>query len=143
MTIDDLSRAILHCEEGIETDDFNITQFTGTAFPCNYSCHHVTLRSEVTGTGNNPLPRDFVAKQTWNREAAVLYNLKKAGINVPKVYGSGHLDPQGIDILLFEEYIEGTELYEENTADYWIKLAESVGKMHTQFWNAQMIPHIM
>ncbi len=140
MKIDDLSRAILHCVDQVETSEYRIQRFTGTAFSSDYDCYLVETFEPLTDTGKTEFPETFVAKVTWKNEEDVLHNLKLKGISVPMTYGSEKLDEKGNKRLLFEQYISGEELYYAKESGYWIETGKLMAKIHSAFWGAGMIP---
>ena len=111
--------------DGISYKDFNIKQFPSTAFCSDYKCYKII---------DNKNKRFFVAKITNKTEPIILNRLHADGYNVPKVLSV--LPSRSTNkVMIFEEFLKGTELYKIRETQYWDMLAKELGRIHSNYWN--------
>ena len=121
---------------------FIIHRFEGDAFPSAYKCFlvHSLYGSFDTGDGTL-LPERFVVKVTDEQECKLLFTLKRHGFSVPRMLYMipGAVSEHSSDVLMFQEYIEGTEIWKTNDINVWKMLAKNYSIIQIIFWDKVQI----
>lgn len=117
---------------------FNIRRFKGEAFPSIYNCFLVEPVKGPFDTGDGTiLPGKFVVKATDEQECRILYTLKKQGFSVPVMLYMvpGEVSEHSSEVLMFQEYIEGAEIWKTSDVNLWSKLVRTYSDIQSLFWN--------
>lgn len=123
----------------VKNNNIIIEQFQGTAFDSDYKCYKVT-KKEWIPLGNSLLQGknviyELVAKVTNVLETKVLKGLAEAGFGVPKTFVSAKC---GNQIIIFEEFMPGQELYSVSEKKAWTASAEALAKIHLEYWDKDL-----
>ena len=110
-------------------DNYRIIQFQGTAFDSDYQCYRIDVLNK-NSKGFHP---KAVAKNTNRLELVIIDLLLQRGFNVPRVIQT--LTNGSENVMIFEDYINGRELYERGTVFNWKITAQELGRLHSSFWN--------
>ena len=111
-----------------ESADFHLTQFQDTAFSSDYKFVKVTTKGEPLVSDNGSFPVIFVAKITCERERQTILEMNRLGIPVPAVYGSV---TNGSMTVLYEELVDGREIYHDPDINHWTELARTLARVHS------------
>lgn len=120
----------------VKNNNIVIEQFQGTAFDSDYKCYKVT-KKEWIPLGKSLLQGktviyELVAKITNELETKVLKGLAETGFGVPKILVSAKC---GNQIIIFEEFMPGQELYSVCDKEAWTASAEALAKIHLEYWD--------
>lgn len=107
----------------IEDGQYCITQFSSSLFLSDYKCYKVKCGDKIV-----------VAKITNESELLVLEYLSRDGLPVPIPFFSLVNKSNNQNILLFEEFINGSELGSDSPKEAWINTAVQLAKMHLKYW---------
>lgn len=114
------------CNESFVTkNSFHVSQFQGTIFMSDYQCFKIERNSDI-----------MVAKDTIKAEYSILKLLKKDDFPVPAPieYLVNQVDQR--KILLFEQFMCGSELSPDSPKELWREAAIQLGKLHLKYWGA-------
>lgn len=114
----------------ITSGKFSIAQFQGTAFDSEYACYKVSW--EEKRMGSIPVTRKVVAKITGENELNALSLVKGKRLLVPQI--DAHVRLKDGRILIFEQFLEGSELYSSTDVDAWVRTASKLAELHLAFW---------
>lgn len=133
----DITTLCWNDDDSVDKPEYHIERFPGTVFPSDYKCFLIQAKSEIIPEGKGfVLPRRCVVKvadDEW--EYTILRELANRKIAVPKTYGQ--LSSRSVHSstrLLFEEYIEGHEIWSEAETEIWCQAATEIATIHSLFW---------
>ena len=115
-------------EKEAESTDFHLEQFQGTAFSSDYKCVKVTTKGAPLESEDGVFPLTFVAKITVEQERQTLLEMNRLGVPVPIVYGAATC---GATTVLYEELVEGREIYGDTDTEHWTTLARTLANVHS------------
>lgn len=126
----------------VKNNNIIIEQFQGTAFDSDYQCYKVT-KKEWIQQGESMLQGktlifQLVVKITNILETKVLEGLNKLGFPVPKLCAKVSYGKQVDNVIIFEEFVQGRELYSVGKKEAWITSAEVLAKVHLKYWDEDL-----
>ncbi len=117
------------CEQ-IKCGRFTISQFQGTAFDSDYMCYKISW--EEKDTTSLPKTGTVVAKITIENELKALSLAKEKKLLVPDI--DAHIRLKEGRILVFEQFLDGKELYSSAESNDWMKTACKLADLHLAYW---------
>lgn len=122
----------------IQFKEYSISQFQGTAFDSDYHCYKIHW-SEWDSIGSvrlaRKIPYSLVAKETTAEEEYILRLLSEKNFPVPKLHAAVRL--KNGNVMIFEQFLFGDELYSLREHNAWLKAANSLSCIHYAFWNLE------
>ena len=118
----------------VQRDIYRIEQIQGTAFDSDYKCYKVQVfpknhLAPVMLSSNDI--HTLVVKITHPREGYILQSLLNKHFSVPKI--EIVFPYKNNQIMLFEQFIPGKELYSISDPDIWLKAALYLANLHSEF----------
>lgn len=122
----------------IKYDKYSIIQFQGTAFDSDYKCYKVVWSDWVYQNGISIAQKSnykMVAKETNNTEKMILRFLGKEEGVVPKILAN--VQVKFNRNIVFEEFVDGSELYLIQEHSSWIDTAINLAEIHKKMWETE------
>lgn len=114
-------------ETKAESPDFLLSQFQGTAFASDYKCVKVTTKGKPLVSEDGVFPQVFVAKITTEIERETMLEMRRRCIPIPSIYGAV---THGKTTVLYEELVDGKELYQDKNVEHWKAVARLLSQVH-------------